>query len=253
MLKFKDLTVEEKKTILGHLEDLRRALLISLIAIVVVAIVAFYYSDHLLEFIQKPLSALGLKLVFIGVTEGFFIKLKLAFLAGLIGAFPVVAWEIWSFVVPALYPHERKYVLILFPLIIILFVAGVLFAYFTVLKLVLAFLIYVAEGLEPMLTVDKYVSFVLAFTIPFGLVFELPVIVYFLTRIGILTPDKLSRNRKYALLVIFILAAALTPGPDPISQCLMAVPVYLLYEVSILVSKLALPKPQDHEPESENL
>lgn len=247
MLNFKNMSEDEKKTLLQHLEELRKALLVSLIAIIAGAVVAFYYSDFLLEFVQKPITSLGLKLVFIGVTEGFFIKLKLALLGGLVLAFPVVAWELWAFIMPALYPHEKRYVLILFPLVIILFVAGVTFAYFTILKLALAFLIYVAKGLEPMITVDKYVSFVLAFTIPFGLVFELPVVVFFLTRIGVITPAVLVRNRKYALLVIFILAAALTPGPDPVSQCLMALPVYLLYEVSILVSKMARPKTEMQE------
>jgi sec-independent protein translocase protein TatC len=139
-------------------------------------------------------------------------------------------------------------VLILFPLIILLFVGGVSFAYFTILKLVLAFLIMIAgQSLEPMLTIDKYVSFVLAFTIPFGLVFELPIVVLFLTRLGIITPEWLSKQRKYALLCIFVLAAVLTPGPDPISQCLMGIPVYLLYEISIVVSKLFRPKKKVEE------
>jgi sec-independent protein translocase protein TatC len=128
---------------------------------------------------------------------------------------------------------------------ILLFAGGVLFAYFGVLNLVITFLIMVAGDLEPMLTIDKYVSFVLAFTIPFGLVFELPVVVYFLTRLGIVTSEWLSQKRKYALLIIFILAALLTPGGDPISQCLMGIPVFILYEISILVSKLSRPKQHD--------
>jgi len=246
---FKNMTVEEKQTILEHLEDLRKSLLISMVAIIIAAIVAFYYSDYLLAMIQRPLDSLGLKLIFIGVTEGFYIKLKLALFGGLVLAFPVVAWQLYRFIAPALFPHERKYILIIFPLMILLFVGGVLFAYFTILKLVIAFLIMIAGGLEPMLTVDKYVSFFLAFTIPFGLVFELPVVVFFLTRLGIVTPEWLSQRRKYALLVIFILAAVLTPGPDPISQCLMGVPVYLLYEVSILVSKLSRKKKDEEDDE----
>ena len=249
MFNFKNMTVEEKQTILEHLEDLRKSLLISMVAIIIAAIVAFYYSDYLLAMIQRPLDSLGLKLIFIGVTEGFYIKLKLALFGGLVLAFPVVAWQLYRFIAPALFPHERKYILIIFPLMILLFVGGVLFAYFTILKLVIAFLIMIAGGLEPMLTVDKYVSFFLAFTIPFGLVFELPVVVFFLTRLGIVTPEWLSQRRKYALLVIFILAAVLTPGPDPISQCLMGVPVYLLYEVSILVSKLSRKKKDEEDDE----
>jgi len=165
-------------------------------------------------------------------------------------AFPVIAWQMYRFMAPALYPHERKYVLIMFPLMIILFAAGVLFAYFVVLKLVISFLIMIAGDLEPMLTVDKYVSFVIAFTLPFGLIFELPVVVYFLTRLGIITPEWLSEKRKYALLGIFVVAAVVTPGGDPISQCLMGIPVYLLYEISILVSRIFRPKQKD-DPELE--
>lgn len=245
MLNFRNLSVEEKQTILEHLEDLRKSLLISVIAIVLAAVVAFYYSDYILAIIQRPLKPMELDLIFIGITEGFYIKLKLAFFGGLVLAFPIIAWQIYRFVAPALFPKERRYVVILIPLMILLFAAGVLFAYFGVLKLVISFLILVAGDLEPMLTVDKYVSFVLAFTIPFGLIFELPVIVYFLTRLGIISPEWLSQKRKYALLAIFIIAAVLTPGPDPISQCLMGVPVYLLYEISILVSKLSRPKKHD--------
>lgn len=242
MLNFRNLTVEEKQTILEHLEDLRKALLISVVAIILAAVVAFYYSDYILSIIQQPLKSMELDLIFIGITEGFYIKLKLAFYGGLILAFPVIAWQVYRFVAPALFANERKYVLILIPLMILLFAGGVLFAYFGVLNLVITFLIMVAGDLEPMLTIDKYVSFVLAFTIPFGLVFELPVVVYFLTRLGIVTSEWLSQKRKYALLIIFILAALLTPGGDPISQCLMGVPVFLLYEISILVSKLSRPK-----------
>ncbi len=248
MFNFRNMTTEEKQTILEHLEDLRKSLLISVVAVIIAALVAFYYSDHLLAIIQQPLQSLGLKLIFIGVTEGFYIKLKLALLGGLVLAFPVVAWQIYRFMAPALFPHERKYIFILFPLMILLFVAGILFAYFIILKLIIGFLIMIAgANLEPMLTLDKYVSFVLAFTIPFGLVFELPVIIYFLTRLGIVTPEWLAKKRKYALLIIFILAAILTPGPDPVSQCLMGIPVYLLYEVSIVMSKLSRPKKKEEE------
>ncbi len=252
MFNFKNLTVEEKQTILEHLEDLRKSLLISVVAIVIAAIAAFYYSDQILAIIQQPLKALDLDLIFIGVTEGFYIKLKLAFYGGLVLAFPVVVWQIYRFIAPALFPQERKYFLILFPVMILLFAGGALFAYFVILKLVIGFLIMIAGDLEPMLTVDKYVSFVLAFTIPFGLVFELPVIVYFLTRLGIVSPEWLAAKRKYALLAIFVMAAVLTPGPDPISQCLMGIPVYLLYETSIWVSKLSRPRKPDDEAEGDS-
>jgi sec-independent protein translocase protein TatC len=128
----------------------------------------------------------------------------------------------------------------LLPVTVLLFAGGVLFAYFGILPLVLNFFIYIAgENLETFFKIDQYVSFVTAFTIPFGLVFELPVLVFFLTKIGVIKPDWMAKNRKYALLAIVVIAAALTPGPDPISQLMMAVPVYFLYEVSIWVSRWA--------------
>lgn len=240
---FSDLTKEQKQTLIEHLQELRKALIISVIAIIIAAIVSFCYNEEILAIIVLPLTSLNEGLVVTGVTEAFFVKLKLAFFAGFVFASPIVLWAFWRFFKPALYPHERKYIYILLPVSIILFVGGVLFAYFGVLQLILKFLIYIAgESLDTMFKVDQYVSFVIAFTLPFGLVFELPVIVFFLTKIGIIKHEMLAKNRKYALLIIVVLAAALTPGPDPISQIMMAVPVYTLYEVSILVSKFARPR-----------
>lgn len=243
------MTEEEKQTIIEHLEDLRKSLVISVIAIIIAAVSSFYYSEQILSIIISPLKALNENLIVTGVTEAFFVKLKLSFLAGFVIAFPVVVWAIWRFFKPALYPHERKYIYLLFPITIILFTVGVLFAYFGILRLVLNFFIYIAgDNLETMFKVDQYVSFVMAFTIPFGLVFELPVVVFFLSKLGIINHQMLAENRKYALLVIVILAAALTPGPDPVSQMFMALPVYLLYEISIWVSKLSKPGRERRRP-----
>ncbi|SHG89787.1 Sec-independent protein translocase TatC [Thermosyntropha lipolytica DSM 11003] len=239
---FSDLSPEDKQTIIEHLEDLRKSLLISIVAIIIAAVFAFYYSEQILSIIMSPLTSLNENLIVTGVTEAFFVKLKLSFLAGFVIAFPVVVWALWRFIKPALYPHERKYVYILFPITIGLFVGGVLFAYFGILKLILNFFIYIAgENLETMFKVDQYVSFVLAFTLPFGIVFELPVVVFFLSKLGIISHEAMARNRKYALLVIVILAAALTPGPDPFSQMMMAIPVYLLYEISIWIARFSRP------------
>lgn len=244
----KDLSNEEKQSIVEHLEALRKSLVISVIAIIVMAVFSFYYSEFILTILMKPLSNLNEGLIVTGVTEAFFVKLKLSFLSGFILAFPIVVMSIWKFFKPALYPEERKYVYILFPITLLLFVVGVLFAYYGVLQLILNFLIYIAgENLETMFKVDQYVSFVMAFVIPFGLVFELPVIIFFLTKMGIIQYKTLANNRKYALLIIVILAAALTPGPDPISQLMMATPMYILYEISIWVSKYAKPSEERKE------
>lgn len=234
------MTKEEKQTFISHLEELRTAILISVVAIVIGASVAFYYNEQILAVIVSPLSSLQQTLIVTGVTEAFFVKIKLALYAGFVLAFPVVVWSIWRFIKPGLYPHERKYVYVILPVTVLLFTGGVLFSYFGILPLVLNFFIYIAgENLETLFKVDQYVSFVTAFTIPFGLVFELPVVVFLLTKIGVIKPESMANNRKYALLAIVVVAAALTPGPDPISQLMMAIPVYFLYEVSIWVSKWA--------------
>jgi sec-independent protein translocase protein TatC len=252
-LAFKKLSADDKQTIIEHFEELRKSIIISVVAIMVAAVVCYGYSEQLLNIVTLPLRSINQRLIVTGVTEAFFVKLELSFLAGFIIAFPIVSWSIWRFLKPALYPHERKYIYILFPVTLILFATGVLFSYFGILPLVLKFFVYIAgENLETMFKVDQYVSFVMSFSIPFGLVFELPVITFFLTKIGVVKPAMLSKNRKYALLIIVIAAGALTPGPDPISQIMMAVPMYVLYEVSIIVAKWAKPRrniKEDEQPE----
>ena len=249
----KKLSADDKQTIIQHFEALRKSVIISVVAIVAAGLVCFNYNEQLLSIVTYPLRSINQQLIVTGVTEAFFVKLELSFLAGFVIAFPVVAWSIWGFFKPALYPHERKYVYVLFPLVIFLFMAGVLFSYFGILPLVLNFFVYIAgENLQTMFKVDQYVNFVMAFSIPFGLVFELPVVVFFLTKIGVLKPKMLSKNRKYAILIIVVGAAALTPGPDPISQLMMAIPVYILYEVSIVVAKFAKPRVKKEDDEEQS-
>lgn len=246
------MTPEQKMTILEHLEDLRKCLIISIAAVIIASIPAFYYSEQILIAIQHPLAITKLKLNFTGIMTPFYVKLTLSLITGLIAAFPIVAWQIWRFVAPALYPNERKYILWLFPVVMILFAGGVLFGFFVILPAALYFLVVtMGQGLQPILTVDDYVSKMIGFTLPFGFLFELPVVIMFLTKIGIITPKWLAEKRKYAVLIIFIIAALLTPGPDPVSQCLLGIPVYLLYEISILVSKMVRPrkKPADDDAE----
>lgn len=250
---FKKRSADDKQTIIEHFEELRKSIIISVVAIMVAAVVCYSYNEQLLNIITLPLRAINQRLIVTGVTEAFFVKLELSFVAGFIIAFPIVAWSLWRFIKPALYPHERKYIYILFPTTLILFATGILFSYFGILPLVLKFFVYIAgENLQTMFKVDQYVSFVMSFSIPFGLVFELPVITFFLAKIGIVKPELLSKKRKYALLIIVIAAGALTPGPDPISQIMMAVPMYILYEVSIIVAKWAKPsrnRKEDDQPE----
>lgn len=235
---------KDKQTmgILRHLEDLRKVIIISLIAIVVASIISFAFIEQIVAIITKPLAEQGIKPVYTAITEGIFTYFKIALITGTVFASPVLLWQLWRFIVPALYPHEKKYLYRLVPISIILFIGGVVFAYYTVFPIAVYVLIKLASEFDPMLTISKYLSFTLAFMIPFGLIFELPLVVYFLTSIGVVTPEWLVRNRKYAIVITFILAAILTPGPDPISQLIMAAPMIILYEAGIIVAKIVTKK-----------
>lgn len=224
----------------GHLKDLRKALVVSGLSLLAGSFVIFLaWGDWLFQHLTAPIRSLDVAVISIRVTEIFMTKIKLSLLAGFAATFPVILIQIWWFLSPALTRKEKKTAAVLVPAAILLFAAGLSFAYFTVFPLAVRFLLLMAtEGLTPMITVGEYLSFTVAFFIPFGIAFEMPLAVYLLGRLGIISPAALSRNRKYALLLVLVAAAALTPGPDVASQLMMAVPVYLLYELSIWISWL---------------
>lgn len=224
----------------AHLKELRKILVVSGIALAASSIIVFMaFGDELFAFFTGPLHQLQIPVIATRVMETLMTKIKLSLLGGFILAFPVISWQTLGFVLPALHRREKKLVLALFPLSVLLFAAGVAFAYFTVFPLAIRFLLLVVtEGLTPMIAVREYLSFVIAFFIPFGLVFELPLAAFVMAKLELISPGLLARKRKYALLIIFITAAVLTPGPDIFSQLMMAVPMLLLYEVSILVTYL---------------
>jgi len=231
---------EKEMSITEHLGDLRKVLIISLIAVAVTSSVMFgFFREQLLDFIMQPLIALGVPLVYLRITEAFFAQFKLCLLVGLILAMPIILYEIWYFIAPALKPGEKKLVRIVVPLAIILFFVGAVFAYFTILQVMIRFLVlFGGEELLPMLSIDLYISFLARVLVPFGLIFEMPIISYFVTKVGWLTPQWMIKNRKWAFLISFIVGAILTPSGDPLSQSLMALPIYLLYEISIIVAKV---------------
>ena len=233
------MSYEEKNlTLIEHLEDLRKIIIVSIVSIIVASIVIFAaFREPLMALILMPMERLGIPLVFISPTEGFITQIKASFFAGIFAASPIVLWQVWSFILPALHSHERKYILSIVPASFLLFLFGISFAYFMVFPLATAFLVGVAEGLSPMISIGRYLSFLISFTLPFGLVFQLPLVILVLTRLGFITPQFLIEKRKYALLSIVVLSAMLTP-PDVISLSLMAAPMVVLYEISILLSKL---------------
>lgn len=217
-----------------HLEELRSRLL-KCIAVVVVTSCFFYrVIDPALEFLIRPIG----RLVFISPAEAFLAVFTLTVLGGTITALPFLFYQIWAFVSVALTEDERRYVKVFGPLSLMFFILGVSFAYFVILPISLNFLLMFSSDLIlPMITVDKYISFVGTLALGFGVIFEMPLIIVFLTKIGIATPAFLIQKRRHAIVSIFVASAVLTP-PDYVSQILMAVPLILLYEISILFAKL---------------
>jgi sec-independent protein translocase protein TatC len=225
---------DDKLPFTDHLDELRHRLIISLAGVGLGFALSYGFSQQLLLLLQRPMPT---RLVFIAPTEAFFVNLKVAFYAGLMLSVPLLLFQVWKFVAPGLYEQERRYS---FPFLIvstILFLLGAVFAYMVVLPIALHFLI--AQGGElwqPNITLSNYLSFCMRLILAAGLIFEFPVLVYFLAKVGVVTPEFLVQNRKYALLAAFIVSAILTP-PDVFSQVLLAVPLFLLFEVSIFVAK----------------
>jgi sec-independent protein translocase protein TatC len=225
---------DDKLPFTDHLDELRHRLIISVVTVGIGFAVSYAFSQQILILLQRPMPT---RLVFIAPTEAFFVNLKVAFYAGLFLSVPLILFQVWKFVAPGLYEHERKYS---YPFLIIstvLFLIGGLFAYLVILPITLHFLI--AQGGElwtPNITLSNYLSFCMRLLLAAGLIFEFPVLMYFLAKIGVVTPEFLVKNRKYAILLAFTIAAVLTP-PDIFSQILLAVPLFLLFELSIFVAR----------------
>lgn len=226
---------EKKLTLVEHLEELKGGVIKSVVFIIICSFFVYYFVNSILPVLIKPVG----KLVFITPQEAFITHVKIAFFGGLFLSSPFLLYQIWRFVSGGLKPQERKYVLIFGPLSFLFFVLGVTFGYFIIVPVGIKFLLgFTTDLLTPMLTVSKYISFIGTLTFVFGLVFQLPLVSLFLTKIGIVTPRFLSDKRKQAIVLIFILAAFFTP-PDVVTQSLMAVPLLILYEIGIIFSKCA--------------
>jgi sec-independent protein translocase protein TatC len=233
---------EEKQPFMGHLEELRKRLIVCAIAVGVGFIISYLFSEKLFQILVSPLIEVmpaGERLIFTNLPEMFLTYLKVAFIAGAMLASPVIFYELWLFIAPGLYQTEKKLVI---PFVIastILFVGGSLFGYFVVFPFGFRFFMgFSNEFVQALPSVKQYFAFSSRLLFAFGMVFELPVVIFFLARIGLVTADFLKRKRKYAILLTFVAGAILTP-PDVITQVFMAVPLILLYEISIVVAKIA--------------
>lgn len=227
---------EEKKELgfLDHLEELRGRIIKSILSILLFSIVAYVFSERLLDFVTRPIP----EVYFMAPTEAFSTRIKISLIAGIIVSVPVIFYHAWKFIVPGLFEREVKLIIPAVLASTIFFLIGATFCFWFVLPLSMKFLLgFGTEKLKPMIKIKDYISFVSYMILAFGSVFELPVIAYFLGRIGIITPRTLIKGRKYAVTTILILAAVITP-PDVFSQFMLAGPLYFLYEVSIIVVKI---------------
>jgi sec-independent protein translocase protein TatC len=235
---------EDKKPFLDHLDELRSRLLVSIISVIVGAGLCYHFLPVILEALTQPVG----DLVFLKPTEAFITKLKCALLGGIFLALPVLCYQGWRFFTPALYKKEKLWVGLLTPLSCILFVGGSCFAFYLVMPVALKFLLESGHpGIKPMIGFGYYMTFVTYFILSFGLIAQLPLVIFFLIRMGIVEAEFFTRNRRMAIIVIFCVAAMLTPGPDIFSQFLMAVPTLILYELSVFFARLAVKKKEDSE------
>jgi len=232
---------EPKLPLTSHLQELRKRLVLSFIAVGAGFVICYAFSQQLFDILSQPLVEMmpsESSLIFTSVAEAFFTYMKVAFIAGLILASPFVLYQVWAFVAPGLYRHERRYVIPFVAAGSFFFAVGVSFAYFVAIPVGFRFLLsYATDFIRPMPSMKEYLSFSIKFLLAFGLVFEFPVILVLLARIGIVDSKTLARHRKYAILLIFVFAAVITP-PDVVSQVLLALPLMGLYELSILLAKI---------------
>ncbi len=227
-----------------HLAELRKRLSISLAVVIVMFIVCFTFWEPILAWMIAPLKEVlpvGSNVIFTGVQEPFFTAMKVAFFAGFVISLPVIFWQFWLFVAPGLYDNEKKLVIPFVSAATFMFLMGASFCYYIVVPLAFAFLIAFGSALFTALpSIGEYVGFLTKILVGFGLSFELPVIIFFFAKLGLVDDKALKDFFRYAIIIIFVVAAMLTP-PDILSQFLMAAPLILLYGISILVAKAVNP------------
>jgi sec-independent protein translocase protein TatC len=246
------MTTKEKSPFTEHLGELRDRLVRCFSAVGIGFVISYFFKEKLFEILTAPLvSTMGenSKMIFTGLPEAFFTYLKVSFLSGIVLSTPVLFYEFWMFVSPGLYRNEKKYMMPIIFLSIFFFLLGSSFGYFLVFPYGFKFFLgFATETIHAMPSMKEYLGFVSKMLLAFGFVFELPLVLTFLARMGLVTVDFLKKNRKYALLLFFVGAALITP-PDVITQIMMAMPLIVLYEISIIGAKLFGEKAQAEDTE----
>jgi sec-independent protein translocase protein TatC len=222
-----------------HLEELRRRLIVSLIALFGGFLASWYFAPALFEILAAPVRRVlppGQNLAYTTLAEPFVLYFRVAMLAGVMVASPVILWQIWLFVAPALYKHERRWVWPFLLASVLFFLAGCAFGYLEAFPLVVGFLVGVGKPFQAVITINEYMGTATKIILGLGLCFEMPILIFFLARMGVVSERWLLAKLKYAILVIFIIAAVITPTPDVTTQCVFAVPMILLYLLGIGVA-----------------
>ncbi len=233
---------------LEHLEELRRRIIYSLIAVAATFLLGWWKAERIFAFMQNPIMDalhrhnLDEKLVYTNPTDPFNMYLKVGFIAGLFIASPFVLYQVWAFIAPGLYRHERRYILPFMFSTVGLFLAGGAFGYKMVYPAALDFLIGYGAQFQPMITIHEYTNLFLTVVLGMGIIFEMPILIFFLALMGIVSAGWMWRNLRYSILVIFIIAAIVTPTTDILNMCIFAAPMVGLYVVSIAVAWLVHPK-----------
>ena len=227
---------DRELSLIEHLNELRRRLFIAAVAVGITTAAAFTFAEPIVRFLLAPSGVQ--KCIALSPTENFTTFMRVSLFAGIALAMPVILYEIYAYVDPALTRGERRFVLTSGPFVLGLFVGGMAFCYYLLLPNALTFLINFGSAvIENQLRCSEYLSFVTTFILGLGLVFEMPAIIVALVRVGVLRRSWLARQRRYIFLASFLIAAVLTPTPDPFNQTLVALPMYLLYELGLLISR----------------
>jgi sec-independent protein translocase protein TatC len=236
-----------KMGFLDHLEELRKRLIISFIAVTVAFFACWHYAEVIYAKLQEPLTKIlppGDKLAFTRLTAPFFMYMKVAFFAGIFVASPVILFQIWLFISPGLYRKERRWAAPFILATTALFLTGGYFGYRILLPATCSFFVETGKNFKQMITIDDYFSFASMLCLAAGIVFETPILVFFLARLGVVTPKFLMAQWKFAIVISFIVAAIVTPTPDPVNQTILAVPMIALYFLGVLIAWLFAKKPE---------
>ncbi len=229
---------DKQMTFIEHLTELRTRLLISIVSVLMFSIIGFVFANQIIRFLTQPLD----NLVFLSPAEAFYTNIKVAVIGGFFLSLPIVLYQVWAFILSALKETEKRFLLIFLPCSWILFIVGTSFALFLVMPLALRFFIgFATPDVQPMISLNYYISFVLSLLIPFGLMFELPLVMALLVRLRLVHPRQIGKARRFIFLAIFVIGSLFTP-PDVLSQMLLALPLLLLFEISLLISRIIAPK-----------